>query len=461
MHELLDAFGIDQSNFDAGIMRDIGVFSRIIQDVETVYLSIDSPMRFRDILNFLSNVAESGYEITTEEVFRQPDAVTVSTIHQVKGLEYPVVFVVDVEANRFPGSRRNYNGWLPPGVIEAALNRGAYQGTREEEARLFYTAITRAERFLYVTGSANLPGGRKVWRPSDFSQRPNQLELSGDGTQVPASLVPHPQIRRIDETVARRASPKSATLPLPRDYRFRKGYGFSPPIVEMFGFGQTVHAAVNKLHEGFQAQSPTGDDAEAIAKDIFHLKHVPQSHDPVNRPGGYERAKESAARILRSYAEDYAPDFTRRRQVEYRFEALVGQALISGSIDLLLREDEQGRVLEAQVVDFKTLEGGKIPEENPNLDWTGMHFKCNSTPGGPRGSRRGRAARSRPHVEGRPAARGPRDGSRHQRCNGERGVGGRSHHQRRLPDAPHPTKCRYGCDFKALCAKETRRLRIP
>ena len=116
-------------------MLDLGMFSRIMQDVESVYVSVDSERRFSDILNFLSNVADAGYSAGTDEVLPRPDVVTVSTVHKVKGLEYPVVFVVDVEANRFPGNKRKYTGRLPQHLISRALDRGAYQRTRDEEAQ--------------------------------------------------------------------------------------------------------------------------------------------------------------------------------------------------------------------------------------------------------------------------------------------------------------------------------------
>jgi len=49
VHDLLEAFGISQTNFDALVMRDIGIFSKIIQDVESVYVSVDSAKRFQEI----------------------------------------------------------------------------------------------------------------------------------------------------------------------------------------------------------------------------------------------------------------------------------------------------------------------------------------------------------------------------------------------------------------------------
>jgi DNA helicase-2/ATP-dependent DNA helicase PcrA len=159
-------------------------------------------------------------------------------------------------------------------------------------------------------------------------------------------------------------------LRCPKDYQFRHQFGFTPAIIEMFGFGKTVHTAVGKLHELFRNQAPSGDEAETIAQDVFHLKHIPPSRDPVNRPGGFERAKDSAGRIMRTYAETYSEDFLQRREVEVRFEIPVAQAVISGAIDLLIKENESGNTVESSIIDFKAMEGGAAPEEDERLDWT-------------------------------------------------------------------------------------------
>lgn len=370
VHELLAAFGIAETDFDEGTMRALGLFSRIMEDVEAVYMSIDSRQRFASILNFLQNIAESGYDTATGEVLRRPDLVTVSTVHRAKGLEFPVVFIVDVEAQRFPRNRRRYDGWLPASVIDQALDRGAYQSTRAEEARLFYTALTRGERFLYVTGAERLPGGRKSWRVSPFAARLAHAEISNDPDGVPGDLESSEPSRRIDETVMPTTfSEIRYYLRCPADYRFRKTYGFSPPITEMFGFGQTVHAGVGRLHQRFPDQPPSPDEARRIGEEIFHLKHVPPSRS--GEPGPYERARDSAGEILANYARDYEEDFTRRRQVELRFEVPIERGIISGSIDLLLREDESGNILDASVIDFKTMrDDGDLPVEDRELDWT-------------------------------------------------------------------------------------------
>lgn len=458
LHELLNALGVRQTDFTADVLRPLGVFSRIIQDVETVYLSIDSAQRFGEILNFLENVAETGYDISTEEVLRRPDLVTVSTVHKAKGLEFPVVFVVDVEAGRFPGRRGNYHGWLPPETIREATLHGRYRNTPEGEARLFYTACTRAERFLYLTGCAHLPGGRRVWQPSTFTQRLAHPELSIDSVTLPEGLRAHPPQPRIDETVVPTSySDIRYFLRCPRDYQFRKSFGFSPPIGEMFGFGLTVHTAVGRIHQGFVDRVPTPEEAEHVANETFHLKHVSPSADPENRPGPYERARARAAEILRDYVEDYSEDFNRRRQIEVSFEVPVNQAVIAGTIDLMLTVDEANNITDASVIDFKAIQGGEDPEQNERLHWTELALQVQLY------------AKAAQEVLGQNARTGAvhllRDNVRVQVPvsdgaiiaavrNVEWAVDRIIHDD--FPMRPHRDKCEE-CDFKALCARNPQR----
>lgn len=376
VHELLGAFGIRETQLAEELMLDLGMFSRIIQDVESVYVSVDSDRRFGEILNFLRNVAESGYDAGTDEILRRPDAVAVSTVHKVKGLEYPVVFIVDVEANRFPATKRKYTGRLPERVISQALERGAYQSTPAEEARLFYTALTRAERYLYVTGAESLPGTVRAWKPSPFALRLEHAELVSEPDATLDGLRPYSKRPRIDELVMPTSfSDIRYYLRCPRDYRFRKGYGFSPAITEMFGFGQTVHSSIGRLHQESSEIAPTPEQASQLTRDNFHLKHIPPSSDPVNRPGGYERGQERAAQMAAEYVQNYGGDFEHHRQVEVRFEVPVEQAVISGAIDLLLRTDDNDEIVEATVIDFKAMEGGDDPYDGEKLEWTDLSLQ--------------------------------------------------------------------------------------
>ncbi|HZE04771.1 MAG TPA: 3'-5' exonuclease, partial [Solirubrobacteraceae bacterium] len=93
---------------------------------------------------------------------RQDDEglVTLMTLHNAKGLEYPIVFMIGCEEGVFPHSR--------------ALDEGGL----EEERRLCYVGITRAERDLYVTSarSRTVFGAHNYGVPSRFiSEIPPEL----------------------------------------------------------------------------------------------------------------------------------------------------------------------------------------------------------------------------------------------------------------------------------------------
>ena len=98
-------------------------------------------------LNDLALIADtdSGSQETSE--------VTLMTLHAAKGLEFPVVFIIGMEENVFPLSRASED----PDELE-------------EERRLAYVGITRAEKILYLTNAnSRLLFGRTSYnRPTRF-----------------------------------------------------------------------------------------------------------------------------------------------------------------------------------------------------------------------------------------------------------------------------------------------------
>ena len=72
--------------------------------------------------------------VSDQDDYKRDAPVTLMTAHSAKGLEFPLVFIVGLEEGLFPHSR-------------AASDRAEL----EEERRLAYVAMTRAERYLYVT----------------------------------------------------------------------------------------------------------------------------------------------------------------------------------------------------------------------------------------------------------------------------------------------------------------------
>jgi DNA helicase-2/ATP-dependent DNA helicase PcrA len=111
------------------------------------------------------------------------DAVVMMTLHSAKGLEFPVVFLVGMDEGLFPHSRS---------LLETK--------ELEEERRLCYVGITRAQRRLYVT-HANLRtvyGNTNVSTPSRFLlEFPKEalVDLKGMASRAPASTTLNAPLR--------------------------------------------------------------------------------------------------------------------------------------------------------------------------------------------------------------------------------------------------------------------------
>jgi DNA helicase-2/ATP-dependent DNA helicase PcrA len=99
--------------------------------------------------------------VSDQDDYKRDAPVTLMTAHSAKGLEFPLVFVVGLEEGLFPHSR-------------AASDRSEM----EEERRLAYVAITRAERYLYVTHAMKrrVYGEELASEPSTFlNEMPEEL----------------------------------------------------------------------------------------------------------------------------------------------------------------------------------------------------------------------------------------------------------------------------------------------
>ncbi|PYS70804.1 MAG: ATP-dependent DNA helicase Rep [Acidobacteria bacterium] len=91
--------------------------------------------------------------VSDQDAYKRDAAVTLMTAHSAKGLEFPIIFIVGLEDGLFPHSRSATD----PAELE-------------EERRLAYVAMTRAERFLYVTHAMKrrVYGEELASEPSQF-----------------------------------------------------------------------------------------------------------------------------------------------------------------------------------------------------------------------------------------------------------------------------------------------------
>lgn len=100
--------------------------------------------------SFLENIALMSEQDNLKE---ERDAVRLMTVHAAKGLEFPIVFIVGLEEGLFPYARQDES-----------------TSDREEERRLMYVALTRAERVVYLSYASyrTIFGSKNATEPSQF-----------------------------------------------------------------------------------------------------------------------------------------------------------------------------------------------------------------------------------------------------------------------------------------------------
>ncbi len=100
--------------------------------------------------SFLENIALMSEQDNLKE---ERNAVRLMTVHAAKGLEFPIVFIVGLEEGLFPYARQDDNA-----------------SDREEERRLMYVALTRAERKVYLSYASyrTIFGSKNATEPSQF-----------------------------------------------------------------------------------------------------------------------------------------------------------------------------------------------------------------------------------------------------------------------------------------------------
>ncbi len=94
------------------------------------------------------------------------NAVNILTVHSAKGLEFKIVFLVNLVGQRFPTIERREQIPIPEELIKEVLPRGDYH--LEEERRLFYVGMTRARDLLFFTGANYYGEGKREKKLSPF-----------------------------------------------------------------------------------------------------------------------------------------------------------------------------------------------------------------------------------------------------------------------------------------------------
>ena len=104
------------------------------------------------LANYLLHYAKQAYEDFEGEEVHNLDAVSILTVHQSKGLEWPILFLPSLTSRRFPSSMSGKGEtWPFSQTTFSNRKRLRYEGCDADERRLFYVAMTRARDVLYAS----------------------------------------------------------------------------------------------------------------------------------------------------------------------------------------------------------------------------------------------------------------------------------------------------------------------
>jgi DNA helicase-2/ATP-dependent DNA helicase PcrA len=360
---ILGFLELDAANPNNGaLMAIMGRFNELLTDYESMVRRqdtsrmIDMVTDWRQFLKgftwFVNSYASSAYEEEAAEDMREVDAVFLTTVHQAKGLEWPIVFIPSLVFRRFPSSKTGQTGeWL---LHKAMFDIERYTTTMEDERRLFYVALTRAKNGLYLSWFrrydrilADLSAFVATTLPEDY--RP---EASS------ANIPEVPKVTPEDEIEVSTYSPSEIICyrRCPYNYLLRQVWGFQPGLAHELGYGKAVHHIMRLIGQESQSGKEINTAVtKTIIEDHFYLPYAPTSM--------VAAMKESAIHKLTRFVEDNLGDIVRIQQVEVRLEFPVGAALVYGIVDVILRHEQE--TMEAR--DYKTTRANEYSDDEADF----------------------------------------------------------------------------------------------
>ncbi|MBI3379507.1 ATP-dependent helicase [Candidatus Gottesmanbacteria bacterium] len=313
------------------------------------------------VVEFLEMSMELGESPLVADIdWTQNDAVNILTVHSSKGLEFPVVFLVNLVTNRFPTISRRERIPIPDELVKEILPEGDYH--LEEERRLFYVGMTRARDYLFLAASNYYGEGKRERKISPFvmetlgednvikqpldSAQSKQLtliewkkneELQGQVIKTPIEYLSYSQI--------------DTFMTCPLQYKYRYILKIPVPQNAAGSFGTSIHATLQKFYEERkEGKHPTKHKLFKLLNRVW-------------MPIGYgtkqyeEKMKKRGIDMLTQFYDKFYDPKIVPKNLEQVFKIKLSPNLkIGGKIDRV-DETHDGKL---EIIDYKT---GKKPTE--------------------------------------------------------------------------------------------------
>ena len=309
---------------------------------------------FFALYNYLLHYARDAYEDFAGEEALDVDAVHVLTIHQAKGLEWPVVFMPALVDGRFPSRLSGRpQSWLLPEKVFPAEKRRRYEGSEAEERRLFYVALTRARDAVYLS---HFKRRTNRFKPSRFLTEVAGEDLPSVATPSSPSLDLPPPPEEVGGDTPPTLTCSFSDIALHREcgyrYRLSQVFGYQQELAVELGYGRAIHHVLRRLAETSRDgdepfEPPDAATLEALVDEELYL--------PFADAAAFQRMRNAAGRLVHRYVDEHASDLKRVWAVERPFELHVEDGTVSGRADVIL-DSEGGKIGKLAIVDYKVAE---------------------------------------------------------------------------------------------------------
>lgn len=328
------------------ILYNLGKFSQVINDFETIYYATLPKNKLRNFCGFLEYTAKGFYpEGYIANTYIRPDAINIMTVHQSKGLEFAAVFIPQLNKNNFPSAKKGGKGIWHVINKDWIANSERFDGGIEEERKLFYVAITRAKKYLCLTRA---PYNNREKNVSTFLvEAKDSPYMLGYDEEMHYSQEHLPKMDK-------GAAPINLNFSILQDYfecayRFKLSmfYGFVQPIVPALGYGKAMHEIVMNIHRKYlSGEELSKNDIDNIVDESFYL--------PYANPKLEANMLEGARKSIQGYVSKNECDFDKITMAEADIELDMGDGIkVNGRIDLVKRREISGEE-KTYIVDFKT-----------------------------------------------------------------------------------------------------------
>jgi len=346
---LTDLFGDNEKSLGTqAILQNLGYFSTIMLYFSRYYRENN----WRNFLYVLRDLPESvkidyQYASFNSETLNE---LQLMTVHQAKGLEFPVVIIPSLVNRRFPNLMETKMLFELPKKFYLYEPYDPYK----EEENLFYVAATRAQDSLILSKFQKYSSARSV-KPSEFYTR---IETGLKEIEKAADYSVEVEERQSGEHGFQifDYSSVGTYIDCPSRFKFRYKYGLTAEEVFTQKIGTIYHNALGGINSFIMDDQELRDeDFQKIIDDSWITLKKNEDQDRV--------LKYKFLRQIKQYYKIMKPEIANVEALEKPLGINLEHSRIRGRLDLLYKAPDGKRVL----VDFKSRKRKEVEETHVDL----------------------------------------------------------------------------------------------